>query len=209
MSSGIYTGHGRLDAENVTLKRCIMGAYGVGPHQIIGGPGWVQTEAFDIQAKTDQPIDDDAVLNEMLQRLLADRFKLVLHRETRTISALVLETGKSGPKLKKAEGGESSTNTWTDKNGVSIEAKNTDMDLFAQVLAREMDLPVVNETELKGLFDFKLHWTPENLRPSDDSGKDEVSIFTALEEQLGLRLHSAKAPVEVLVIEQVEKPSEN
>jgi len=96
---GIKTGHGRLNAENVTLKGCIMSAYGVGPHQVSGGPDWLGSDRFEISAKADKPTNDDAVLMTMLQDLLAERFKLVFHRETRTLRAFVLEVAKSGPKL--------------------------------------------------------------------------------------------------------------
>jgi uncharacterized protein (TIGR03435 family) len=206
-TSGIYTGHGRLDAHNVTLKRCIMGAYGVGPHQISEGPDWLDSDRFQILANADQPINDDAVLMAMLQGLLTERFHLVLHRETRTMPALILEVGK-GPKLERAAAGEASTNTSTNNSGVTIEARNTGMNLFAQVLARNMDLPVVNHTELAGIFNFKLHWTPDSTRLAAGAA-DEASLFTAIQEQLGLRLRSQKAPVEVLVIDRVEKLSGN
>src|SRR5260370_33252948 len=105
-SSGINTGHGRLDANNVTLKRCIMGAYGVGPQQISGGPDWLESDRFEISAKAGQPINDDAVLMVMLQGLLAERFKLVLHRQTRTIPSILLAVAKNGAKVEKAEVGE-------------------------------------------------------------------------------------------------------
>jgi uncharacterized protein (TIGR03435 family) len=206
--SGIGTGHGRLNGQNVTLKRCIIGAYGVGPNQVVGGPEWVSSDSFDIQAKADQPIDDDGVLDVMLQNLLADRFKLKLHRETRSLPAFVLEIDKNGPKLEQAPGGDSYTNTGTGKNGsVVINARNTDMDLLVQVLARKLDLPVVNATGLKGAFNFKLQWTPDNAKAGQSDA--DISIFDALPQQIGLRLRKEKAPVEVLVIDHVEKPSEN
>jgi len=208
-SSGINTGHGKLDAHNVTLKRCIVGAYSVGPQQISGGPEWLDVDRFEILAKADQPIDDDAALMVMLQHLLAERFKLVLHTETRTVSAFVLEVAKNGPKLEKAVAGESSTNTSTGRTGVTLDARNTDMDLFARVLARNADLPVLNRTELAGIFNFKLHWTPASTRPADAAAMEGPSLFTAIQEQLGLRLRAQKAPVEVLVIDHVEKPSGN
>lgn len=208
-SSGINTGHGRLDANNVTLKRCIMGAYGVGPQQISGGPDWLESDRFEISAKADQPINDDAVLMVMLQGLLAERFKLLLHRETRTLPAFVLEVAKSGPKLEKAEPGEARTNTSTSNIGVIIAAHNADMNSFARILARKTDLPVVNHTGLEGIFNFNLHWTPEGARPVDGGAMGGASLFTAIQEQLGLRLRSQKAPVEILVIDHVEKPSEN
>jgi uncharacterized protein (TIGR03435 family) len=167
----------------------------------------VDTVPFDIVAKADQPVEDDAVMNAMLQRLLADRFKLVLHRETRSLEAYVLEVDKKGAKLAVAMGGESSTNTSTNQAGVTISAHNTGMELLAEDLARAVDLPVVDQTGLKGIYNFTLHWTPDDLRTANNA--DSISIFTAIEEQLGLRLHATKAPVQVLVIDHVEKPSPN
>jgi uncharacterized protein (TIGR03435 family) len=208
-ASGLDTSHGMLDAENVTLKRCIMGAYGIGPQQVIGGPDWLDSERFDIVAKSDEPVSEDAVMMTMLQALLSDRFKLVLHRETRMMPAYVLEVDKNGARLQQAKGGDPSNHTSTGRAGrVTIDNANTGMDLFTEILARKMDLPVINETGLKGTFDFKLHWTPDNVAP-ENLGPDDVSIFTALQEQLGLRLSSKKAPVEVLVIDCAERPSEN
>src|SRR5579859_2034284 len=110
-SSGGKTGHGSLRMTNVTLKRCIMGAYGVGPNQIVGGPPWLDSDRYEIVAKAEQPVDDDGILMAMLQTLLAERFKLRIHRETRPVQAFVLEVAKNGPKLEKAEEGESTTNS--------------------------------------------------------------------------------------------------
>jgi uncharacterized protein (TIGR03435 family) len=192
---GLVTGNGRLLVENETLKRCIMGAFSVGPNQIVGGPPWLETDTFHISAKAEQPTGD-ALIMQMLQELLKDRFKLEAHRESRTIQAYVLGVAKNGPKLEKSAGGESIT-----QNGRGrITANVTTMDHFAQVLSRQMDFPVVNETGIEGLFDLKIEWTNADTGPS---------IFTAIQEQLGLRLTSRKTPVEVLVIDHVEKPSEN
>lgn len=208
-TEGIATHAGVGDGRKVTIQRCIIGAYLVGPHQVVGGPDWVYIDRFDIMGKADQPINDDGILNQMLQRLLADRFKLILHRGSRVLPAYVLEVDKNGPKLEKAEGGDSYTNTSTGRRGrVTIDAKNANMDLFAQVIARKMDLPVVNQTELTGIFNFKLHWTPDSASVAQQTD-DDVSIFAALQEQLGLHLRSAKAPVEVLVIDHVERPTAN
>jgi uncharacterized protein (TIGR03435 family) len=208
-TSGIRTGQGRLDAKNVTLLRCIMGAYGVGPHQISGGPVWLNSDRFEIYAKAGQPTNDDALFMELLRSLLAERFKLVLHRETRTASALVLEVARNGPKLVRAEPGEAGTNTSSTRTGVSIDAHNTGMDSFAKILARQTDLPVVNQTGLEGIYNLKLSWTTDNARPVDTGELPGPTLFTALQEQLGLRLRAAKAPVDLLVIDHVEKPSEN
>jgi len=208
-SSGGQSGRGRLTMSNVTLKRCIMGAFGVGPKQIVGGPDWLNSDRFEIVAKAEQPVGD-TVLMAMLQTLLAERFKLAMHRETRMVQAFVLEAAKKGPKLEKAAGGGSTT-----RNGRGlIDAKTMTMDRFAEVLSRQMDLPVVNHTGLDGVFDLKLEWSPESATPVK-LGTDGVamesglSIFTAIQQQLGMRLRSDKRPVEVLVIDHAEKPSEN
>jgi uncharacterized protein (TIGR03435 family) len=203
--SGGKSGKGRLTMNNVTLRRAIMGAYEVGPNQIIGGPNWLNEDRYEIVAKADLPTDDDAILNAMLQTLLAERFKLKLHRETRTISAFVLEVAKNGPRLEKAEGGEPTTSGGHGR----LLAKNTTMDRFAEVLSRQMDLPVVNHTGLTGVFNPKLQWNPESAKLDVAASESLPSIFTAMEQQLGLRLRSQKTPVEVLVIDYAEKPSEN
>lgn len=210
-SSGITTGHGRLTAQNVTLKRCIIGAYGIGPQQISGGPDWLDTDRFEIVAKAAEPVDDDAVLMTMLQSLLAERFHLTFHRETRSMQTYVLEVAKNGPKLEKSPGGEAATNSSNSNQRGVLEARNTSMDLFAKVLTRQMDLPVVNRTGLDGAFNFKLQWTPENARGKPPEGTDTEgpSIFSALQEQLGLRLHAQKSPLEILVIDHAERPGAN
>jgi uncharacterized protein (TIGR03435 family) len=207
-ASGIRTGHGRLDAHGVSVKRCIMGAYAVGPHQIFGGPDWLDSDRFEISAKADQPVDDDAALMLMLRDLLAERFKLVVHQETKTVPAYVLEVARNGPKLEKAPGGEGVTNSTTNNTGITIDARNTNMDAFARILARSVDLPVVNHTALEGVFNVKVTWTPERAA-ARGALMEGPSLFTALQEQLGLRLRSEKAPVPVLVIDRLEKPSEN
>jgi uncharacterized protein (TIGR03435 family) len=207
-SSGGHSGRGRLTMTGVTLKRCIMGAYGVGPNQIFGGPEWLDSDHYEIVAKAEEPVGD-GILMAMLQTLLAERFKLAIHRETKTIQAFVLEVAKNGPKLEKADGGGSTTNSG---RGL-VDARNTTMNRFAEVLSRQMDLPVANHTRLEGVFNLKLQWTPESAKPiqpgSGGAAMEGPSIFTAIQQQLGLRLRSQKTPVETLVIDHAEKPSEN
>ena len=206
---GFATGHGRIEATNFTLESCILRAYKLGPHQVAGGPGWVYSDRFDIKGKIDRPIDDTGQIMTMLQSLLADRFKLALHRETRTIAAYVLEVDKKGPKLAKAEGDDPEVQIATKDGRVTYTFGNTDMDSLVQILARQIDLPISNSTKLAGNFNFTLQWTPETAAPSKDAAFDEGSIYTALREQLGLRLRSAEAPMQVLVIDHAERPSPN
>jgi uncharacterized protein (TIGR03435 family) len=210
-SSGIRTSHGMIDAGNVTLKRCIIGAYGIGPNQVVGGPDWIDSVRFKIVAKSDQPKAGDEMLMLMLQSLLQERFRLVLHRETRLMPALVLEVGKRGSKLERSEGGEAKTDSIGSGRMAQIDARNTSMDRFANVLSRQMDLPVVNRTGLDGVFNLKLRWMPQSARQGKpaDGALEEASIFTAIQEQLGLRLRAQKVPLEVVVIEHAEMPGEN
>lgn len=210
-SSGISTAHGRLNASNVTLQRCIIGAWGVSPSQIVGGPAWLTTDRFEISATSDEPTNDDAVFMLMLRGLLADRFRLALHTETRTMQAYVLEVAKGGPNtagLKKTAAPDSvnsSTNTSGGNTQTSITARKASMDRLAKILARELRQPVVDRTGLSGDFDFTLAWTRNNA-PADT---DLPTIFTAVQDQLGLRLRSEKVPLDVLVIDRAEKPSAN
>jgi uncharacterized protein (TIGR03435 family) len=207
-TSGVTTGRNRLEAANVTLKRCIIGAYGVGPQQVIGGPDWLDTDRFAIDARADRRIDEDAIFMLMLRDLLADRFKLALHRETRNLPVYVLEVARNGPKLEKADPVEASTNTSSDNTSILVDARHADMDSFARTLARQTALPVINQTGLEGFFTFKLRWLRDTARRPDPE-LEGASLFTAIQEQLGLRLRSEKAPVEVLVIDHAERPSAN
>ncbi len=206
-SSGIASGHGRITGSRVTLKRCIVGAYAIGPGQIAGGPPWLDTDFFEIVAKADRPAGDDDLML-MLRTLLADRFKLAMHRETRMQEALVLEVAKGGPKLEKVDGGESVTNS----NHGRIDVKATSMNRFANLLARATGSPVVDQTGLEGVFNFKLSWSPDSdrpVKPGEIPADTGPSLYTAIQQQLGLRLQARKVPVEVLVIDHAEKPSAN
>ncbi|MDP9050572.1 MAG: TIGR03435 family protein [Acidobacteriota bacterium] len=205
----IDTMPGRIHAESITLNRCIREAYDIGPHQLVGGPDWLDSDRWEIEARAGQRVDDDAVLMLMLRKLLADRFRLAVHRETRTLPAYLLEVDKKGTKMQKADPGDSDTELHGGRGGpTTLEAKKTDMDALTVILGWRMDRLVVNRTGLQGSFNFTLHWMADTMRNRDD-GEDDVSIFTAVGEQLGLRLRAARAPVEVIVIDHVEQPSPN
>jgi uncharacterized protein (TIGR03435 family) len=200
-------------AKNVTLKRCIIGAYGVVPNQISGGPDWLDTERYEITARGDPSIDKDETIMEMLRDLLADRFRLVMHRERRTMSAFVLEAAKNGPKLEKsATAGDCGNNTNSNNTTVTLTERNCDLDAFARTLGRQMDAPVVNQTGIEGVFNFRVQWTRENAQPAKPGEGAQVegpTLFTAIQEQLGLRLRAQKTQVEILVIDHAVKPSDN
>ena len=153
----------------------------------------------------------DTTLMAMLQTLLAERFKLTWHRETKLIEAFALEVAKNGPKLEKAEPGGTVTST----SQGHIEVKSADLNRFASALARRTDAPVVNMTGLDGIFNIKLDWSPEADKPPRPAADGAVppdrgiSLFTALQQQLGLRLMPRKVPVEIIVVDHAEKPTEN
>jgi uncharacterized protein (TIGR03435 family) len=207
-SSGITTRKGFMRAGNVTLKRCISGAYGVPEAQIIGGPPWIGDLRFDIAAKTDQPAGD-AELMSMLQTLMADRFHLALHHQTETISGYSLIVAKGGIK---AVVSDPETEPTTNTSRARIEAKGCPMWRLVSKLAGILGVPVVDATADSRSFDFTLKWIPDAVMAKAAPGSDAAngpSIFTAVQEQLGLKMEARKVPVDTLVIDHVEPPSEN
>jgi uncharacterized protein (TIGR03435 family) len=214
--SGVTTDKGRISMENVTLKRCIRSAYGVPEAQIVGGPKWIDDDRYDINAKADWPAGDRELMI-MLQAMLAERFQLSFHREAKTFQGYALVVGKDGLKAKpsapEAQSG-THTNTNTNAGMASIEAVACTMTALAQKLSEVLHLPVADLTDTKGQFDFRLEWAADDmhaqsLSASDPDASSRSSIFSAVQEQLGLKLESHKVPVEVLVIDRLERPSEN
>jgi len=213
--TGIFESEGRIHARNVTLKRCVRGAYGVPEPQILGGPTWVDEDRYYIEAKAAGLADDHALML-MLQALLAERFKLALHREQRAIPGYKLVLGKSGLKAKASAPDRGSSGN--SRRG-RIDAAGYSMAQVALKLSEVLHRPVMDATGVTGKFDFQLEWTPEDMQakpPSDDQrpgGPSEAgagpSIFAALQEQLGLKLEPGRIPAEVLVIDSAEKPLEN
>ena len=204
--SGVNTGRGRLTATNVTLRRLIQSAFDVNDFQIVGGPGWIGTEKYDIDAKADvSGVTGHVDYGPMLQALLADRFKLKVHRETKQLPVYSLVVAKSGPRLTDHTGdGGASTNTSHASGKATLTATKVSMDGFAYRLGRDLDRKVVDNTGLRGEYDVTLEWAPD---PKPDS--TAPSIFTALQEQLGLKLESTRGPVGVVVVDSAEKASEN
>ena len=208
----------RFVATNVTLKNVMQyEAYGL-PEARIVGPKWLDSERFDIEAKMDASTaarlkglsHDQRRLQrqETFQQLLADRFKLVTHWETRELPIYALVVAKGGPKLgawKESEGtGTSVNNNQFAAHGVTMADLAT---AWTQELSRELGRVVVDRSGIEGKYDVALMWTPDS--DVGEGGDAGVSIFTAIQEQVGLKLESAKGPVEVLVVDPVEMPSEN
>lgn len=205
---------------NTTLSDMIAFAYDVQQKQIVGGPNWISTDKFDIAGKPDTPGSPNTQqVRTMLEKLLADRFQLKFHRDTKEMSAYVLTVGKNGPKLEKSQG---------DPNGLPglffsqlgvLHVVNATMGDFAGVMQTAvLDRPVVDQTSLQGKWDFILKWTPDESQfsgmgvkvpPPSDAADAPPPLFTAIQEQIGLKLEAGKAPVPVLVLDHVEQPSAN
>jgi uncharacterized protein (TIGR03435 family) len=185
--------------------------------QIQGGPAWMNSERYDIFAKSelgDEPPGDPnpASIHQTrlkLQALLADRFHLQVHRETREIPVYALTIGKNRSKLTEA-GGASVREAPAGMHMACGRMTGTDatMENFARSLTRELSRPVEDRTGLAGKYNFQFDWTPEN-GPCEGSASDGPSIFSAVQEQLGLKLEATRGPVEIIVIDHAEKLAAN
>ena len=194
---------GRYSIRNLTLKQLLESAYSMQDYQVAGGPPWITESGFDIEAKgTGDPTREQML--QMVQTLLTDRFHLAMHRETRQLPVYALVVAKNGPKLQPAAANAGYPKL---KRGEFVIPKMSIAEL-ANLLVLDVKRPVKDETGLQGNFAFTLEWNPD-LRDTVDQPGARPSIFTALQEQLGLKLESTKGPVEVLVIDRAEKPTEN
>jgi uncharacterized protein (TIGR03435 family) len=182
-----------------------MSAFRVNENQIVGGPKWLDSASWDIDATYAGANQGQFPL--MLQAMLADRFHLVFHRETRTLSVYLLEVAKNGPKVKES----TATTDGMSAGQRMIKYNRATMRELADQLSSYFGRQVLDRTELRGQYEIDLKFAPVNANPSIEAAQAESlpSIFSALEEQLGLRLRSGNGPVEVLVIDRAEKPSEN
>jgi len=212
-------GHGdRFMAQNYSLKMLLQYIYDLNEDSIVGIPSQLDSKRFDIAAKISDP--DLDVLKKlspeqerlMILPLLTERFQLKTHMETRTGSIYELVVAKGGPKLKPSTDQASRTGVGTsfNSNGYSskLTANSQPMALLAKILTDQLHRLVVDKTALTGNYDFTLQWTPDSAPASTDTNS-APSIYTAVQEQLGLKLQSAKAPVEVLVVDHAAMPSEN
>jgi uncharacterized protein (TIGR03435 family) len=204
----------RLSAQNVTLKMLIGEAYHVYNFQISGGPKWIDSDRYDIEAKAvgDAP-PTAGQIRAMLQKLLADRFALVIRRESKDTAVLSLEAAKSGPKIEKARRPAAPV-TFRVFQRRQITAENASLDRLVEALNVLLGKPVIDRTGLTGTFDYKLEWSPDERQAPSSEAPPEVDgssppISSALQEQLGLRLVSTRAPLDLIVVEKAEKPSAN
>jgi len=204
---------------NTSLMDLITFSYDVQQKQV-SGPKWISSDKFDVAGQPDVPgVPDTRQLRTMIEKLLADRFQLKFHRETQDMSAYLLTTAKNGPKLEKSQG---------DPNGLPglgfrqlgvLSVMNATMGDFAEFMQHiVLDRPVVDQTGLQGRWNFTLKWTPDEsqfggmgakMPPPSDAADAPPPLFTAIQEQIGLKLDAGKAPIPVLVIDHVEQPSAN
>ncbi|SRR5579883_1211611 len=204
---------GKFSAEGAVGKLLVMLAYGVQDSQIVGGPAWFATEKWNIEAKSEDRHHSPEETKRMLRNLLEDRFSLKTHNEIQQRPVYLLTVADRGPKFHETE--KAVTNLRVSSNSVSMDRGT--MAGLAGVLATALGRPVLDRTGLTGFYDLSAQWDDAPVReggaPGIDvppaPGNDRGSIFTAVENQLGLRLSPHRAPVEVLVIDRIDKPSSN
>jgi uncharacterized protein (TIGR03435 family) len=205
-------------ARNHALKTLIAAAYNLTPRAILGGPSWIDSDRFDILAKPAgevRPTLEEQMA--MLRKLLADRFKLTFHREQKEFSIFTLTVARNGPKLREGtdppEGPKPLVFVIYPQRA-ALPARNATMGEFASVLQRSaLDRPVVDKTGLTGRYDFDLEWTPDESQfggqAPQASEPTRPDLFTAMQEQLGLRLQATRGPIEAFMIDHAERPTEN
>jgi uncharacterized protein (TIGR03435 family) len=237
--SGTLPGGGGFSATNITVRQLILTAYRLRSLQLVGGPGWIVSDRFDVDARAPENSTQEQAIT-MLEALLAERFGLVVHRETKEQPIYALVLGRPdrtlGPKMKPttldcstpastpkttvpptSPGGAApacgmSTNV-NNNNGIMTAGGRSISDLTAALANFVTDRIVVDRTGLMGMFDFELHWTPQTLQSvAQDptvNTSDAPTIFAALQEQLGLKLESQRGAVEFLVVDTVKQPTPN
>jgi uncharacterized protein (TIGR03435 family) len=208
----------RFVAKNASVRLLIKIAYNLNDDEVSGGPSWIGMKKFDIDAKRDAAATsstDKAQTRLMLQNLLRDRFKLRLRPEMKEMSTFALVVAKGGPKLKKSPTPDGDAYF---QGGLGhITASNATLDQLAAAVEDWVGHPVENMTGLDGKYDFKLEWTPDQATPPADAVGSQPTppdysgptIFTAVQQQLGLSLQSRKIQAPCQIVESVELPSEN
>ena len=193
----------RLTTSNATVKQLIYIAYEVMPYQLSGGPDWVGSDGFDVDAKAADPHATPAQFREMVQTLLVERFHLQCHMTTKEMPIYTLLVAKNGPKLREAKKQEDAPDGVRNNRGTMTGVKAT-MAMFATALTRPLQRGVVDETGLKGTYTFEVKFDPE-----ENPASDNPPLLDAVREQLGLVLKPSRGPVPVLVIDGAERPAAN
>jgi uncharacterized protein (TIGR03435 family) len=197
---------GSLTIANAPFAKIVAAAFGISEDRdayLLAGPTWIAAEKYDVIAKFPAATSSDQ-MRLMLQALLRERFGMRFHREVREVPAYVLVVAKSGLKARAAAEGSAGGF----RRGLGhLESHAATMAVLADKLSQQSDRPVVDKTAVSGSYEFAIDWTPDDLQTGGQAG---TSLFTAIQEQLGLKLEPRKEPMEVVVIDYVEKlPSEN
>jgi uncharacterized protein (TIGR03435 family) len=244
--NGLSSSPDAFTAKSSPLISLIDYAYAIrNAEQLVGATGWISDERFDLNAKMESSVMDalqklsreDRALarQQMMQAVLADRFKLAVHRETRELQIYTLVIAKNGLKMKEAKPGDTYPNGFkipgaassagsisfqAGPSGVVLTAQGVPISMLLGTISREVGRLIVDKTGLTGNYDFVFQYTPETYHAPSNLGEGggamplppdvgTISIFTAVQEQLGLKLESVRAPIEVVVIDHVERPSGN
>jgi uncharacterized protein (TIGR03435 family) len=200
----------RFTIRNQTFASLMMFAYSINKRQVIDLPAWAETTSYDIEGTTDTPGEPNLrQQQEMIQKLLSDRFQLKFHHDKRELSVYAIHIAKGGPKLKPAANSDAQPDQ--EGNGYGTEQTITytsaSMADFAFGEQFFLDRPIVDQTGLAGRYDFSIHYTYDEAKSTDPNAPP--GLFTAVQEQLGLKFQPTKSPVDVFVIDHVEQPSAN
>jgi uncharacterized protein (TIGR03435 family) len=203
---------GLFVTSNTSLRLLITWAYDIGDERLIDAPGWLDSAGFDIVARASDPNLPRGQLQLMVQSLLAERFKLQIHREQRELPMYILELDSSGPRVHVLSGGAISQDPFKMNVLGRLSGAGVTATMLAKVLSGQLGRYVEDRTGFTSVFDFTLTWRPDGASAADTPAEDDVrpSIFTAIREQLGFRLVPAKGPVECIAIDHVDRrPAEN
>lgn len=205
----------RFATTDTSVVDLLKYAYGLHEQEIAGGPKWLKTQKFDLvgdpETQTRPPSDD---FKKMVQNLLTDRFHLTAHHETRDLSVFEIVAAKSGPKLNKSTRPSDGIPSVAYSPGQLSVANATLADLAAFLQRFVADRPVFDQTGIIGKYDLSLRWAPDELQAGESRQGDEnhsslPGLYTAIQEQLGLKLQEAKRPAQVFAVDHVDMPSEN
>jgi len=217
----LFTIRGRtVVTVNTSAHDLLAFAYQLHARQVVGAPEWVTSDKFDVSVQpTVEGMPNEAQLRALIRQLLTDRFNLTFHRETRELPVYALVVAKDGPKLTASSGDPNGLPSLLFRGLGTLPVTNASMTAFTEVMqSAVLDRPVVDRTGLAGRFDFTLRWTPDESQfgglgvrvpPPPDDPNAPPTLFTAIQEQLGLRFDATRGPVEVLAIDRIERPSEN
>ena len=210
--SNLFNQSGILNTIAASLSDPIQLAYGLNSQQITGGPSWFESAKFDVTGKPDTPGHANCEQMKMiLQKLLVDRFALTFHKEKKELSVYAIAVAKTGSKLAKNDSDPNGSPDYLRGAGSYLVTNSTIAEFASNLQAHVVERPVVDQTELgTARWDLTLKWTPDTAQRPAAAGPDAPpDLFAAFQQQLGLRLQSTKALVDVMVIDHVEKPSPN